>query len=78
MELKKILGLVCFKFHMANMEVKKTIRLRCLVEQTPEHTLSCSSVFCSTANFGSNPAMVGRKNGAAFGALGGSFGLFLC
>jgi hypothetical protein len=32
----------------------------------------------STANLGSRPATVGRKNGAALGAFGGSLGLFLC
>ena len=36
-------------------------------------------VVCSAgngANFGSRPAIMGRKNGADFGALGGCFGLF--
>ena len=41
-------------------------------------TLLLSSLFSSIANFGSKPAIVGRKNGAALGAFGGSLGLFLC
>ena len=41
-------------------------------------TLLSPSLFSSTTNFGSKPAIVGRKNGAALGAFGGSLGLFLC
>lgn len=39
---------------------------------------TCSgSPFCSgTANLGTSPGTVGMKNGADWGTLGGSFGLF--
>ena len=39
--------------------------------------LTWSSSFFEVSNFGSSPDIVGRKNGADFGFLGGSFGLFL-
>ena len=37
-----------------------------------------ASFLSSTAKRDSTPGSVGRKNGACSGALGASFGLFLC
>jgi hypothetical protein len=39
--------------------------------------LTSSFVSSGLANFGSRPATVGKKKGAALGTFGGCFGLFL-
>lgn len=47
-------------------------------ETDPDLVLTCwgSLLGSGTANLGTSPGTVGMKNGAAWGSLGGSFGLF--
>ena len=46
--------------------------------EPPDSADGISSSSAAGINFGSIPGKVGRKNGACFGCLGGSIGLFRC